>query len=114
MRYVAFPITDLGYATPDGTPLPNIWGLDNLDQDGIDLRFIHLGYVGYPTGARCCIDAPDKSKTLAVFEDGADIPASGSEVAASDLPAWLMTELGWPVGTTMGSDGLPLAPAPEV
>lgn len=114
MNYVAYQLTDLGYATMDGTPLPDIWGLDNRVEDDIDLRFQHLGYDGYPEGARCCIDAPDKTRTLAVIADEVTPPDGGTEVAAADVPALLMAEFGWPEGTTLDGDGMPVAPEPEL
>ena len=105
MRYAEYALTDLGYRLVEtGLPLPEIWGLDNID----DQRFEHVGVAGYPPSALMCLDRPDRSTTLAIF-DGAALPEGVTEILAVDVVALLVAEYGWPEGTTL-VDGLPVRP----
>lgn len=116
MKFAEYPLTDHGfYVEALGGP-GEIWGLDNMrttDEDGFedDQRFRHLGVSGAPEGALRCIDAPrlTKTKTLAIFEDGAELPQGGTEIAAADVVALLEAEYGWPEGSRL-VDGMPTGP----
>lgn len=109
MRYYEHPLTDLGYHVAALAGPGEIWGLDNMVVDGDDQRFWHLGYSGYPAGAVCYIDTPDKYKALAVTPDGASLPESSTEIPAADVVDLLVAEYGWPEGTRL-VDGMPTWP----
>lgn len=116
MKYAKYSLTDLGFYVVAISGPGEIFGLDNrlVDDDGFedDQRFRHLGTVGYPGGALCCLDALGQGKTmktLAVFADGAELPEGGTEILAADVVDLLVAEYGWPEGTTL-MDGLPVAP----
>jgi hypothetical protein len=106
MRYAEYFLIDLGYVDGNGEPLASIEGRDNAVEP-----FRHLGYVGYPDGRIAAYDRADKSACLAVFAAGAATSAGGTEIAAADVAALLIASYGWPMGTTLGEDGLPAAPA---
>lgn len=111
MQFAEYPLIDHGfYVEALGGP-GEIWGLDNMLTDDDDQRFRHLGVSGAPEGALRCIDAPGltKTKTLAIFEDGAPLPAGGTEIPAADVVALLEAEYGWPTGSRL-VDGMPMGP----
>ena len=114
MNYAEYPLMDRGFHVEALGGPGDIEGLTNMVVDGDDQRFWHLGIEGYPQGALCCLDAPGqvKTKTLAIFEDGAELPEGGTEIAAADVVALLVSEYGWPEGTQL-VDGVPVAPRPE-
>ncbi|MHC1700271.1 MAG: hypothetical protein AB9900_04715 [Humidesulfovibrio sp.] len=106
MNYAECDLIDRGFRLVEGDmPLPEIWGLDNTG----DQAFYHAGIVGYPDNALMCIDRVDRTKTLAILPDGAALPEGGTEILAADVVDLLLTEYGWPEGTTL-VDGLPVAP----
>lgn len=109
MRYREYVLTDRGYYVAALEGPGEIWGLDNMVVDGDDQRFHHLAYSGYPDGGLMAIDRPDKSRCLAVFPDGATLPAGGMEILAADVVALLVADYGWPESTTL-VDGLPVWP----
>jgi hypothetical protein len=110
MQWVEYPLTDMGYADADtGEPLETIDGLDNRSAGQ---RFVHRGYT-YPAGATACLDSTDRASVLAVYLDDATPPEGGDAVAPEDVPALLVTDYGWPEGTSLGAGGLPVVPVRE-
>jgi len=118
MIYADYDIIDLGYALVSGdvAPLGEIWGLSNRlitdpeTGEVYDERFVHQGYAGYPVGARWLTElrngADQPVRALAAFDDA---PApGGTPVPAEDVPALLTADYGWPAGTALGADGLPM------
>ena len=105
------PLVDNGYFVEALDGPGEIWGLDNTVQDDDDQRFRHLGVSGAPEGALRCIDAPGltKTKTLAIFEDGVQLPEGGTEIPASVVVDLLVDEYGWPAGSRL-VDGMPMGP----
>jgi hypothetical protein len=103
MIYAQYTLTDLGYRAPLAgiDPLPEIWGLSNRDEE----VFEHKGYQGYPDSHVWM--AEHEGRVLAAF-DG-ELDAGGTPVPAEDVPALLIADYGWPAGTTLGADGLPVA-----
>lgn len=112
MQCAEYQLVDRGYYLEAlGGPADEIWGLDNMVADGDDQRFHHLGVSGYPEGAIVYYDAPGekKTKTLAIFEDGAVLPEGGTEILAGEVVARLVAEYGWPTGSRL-VDGMPTGP----
>jgi len=119
MIYAEYDIIDLGYALVSGdvAPLGEIWGLSNRvindpeTGEVYDERFVHQGYEGYPAGAAWLTEqrngADQPVRVLAAFDSEPD--AGGTPVPAEGVPALLMADYGWPDGTTLGEDGLPVA-----
>jgi hypothetical protein len=115
LHYVEYQLTDHGFhvAALDGPG--EIYGLDNrvVDDDGYedDQRFWHIPVEGYPDGALCCLDAPGlkKTKTLAIFEDGTELPQGGTEIPAAEVVALLEADYGWPAGSRLVG-GMPMGP----
>ena len=103
MIYTQYTLTDLGYRAPVAgiDPLPEIWGLSNRDEE----RFEHKGFQGYPQTHAWM--AEHDGRVLAAFE--AEQDAGGVPVPAEDVPSLLMADYGWPAGTALGADGLPVA-----
>jgi len=111
MQYAEYPLTDHGFFVHALVGPGEIWGLDNRVEDDDDQRFHHLGVDGHPSGAVMVIDVPGllKTKTLALFPDGATLPEGGTEIPAAAVVDLLVAEYGWPVGTTL-VDGIPYEP----
>jgi len=108
MKYAEYTLTDLGfYVVALGGP-GEIWGLDNMMVDDDDQRFRHLGYTGYPEGQVMLCERPDKTKCFAAFASTA--PTGGTAILAANVVSLLVSDYGWPVGTTL-VDGLPMLPA---
>lgn len=117
MIYVECPLVDNGFYVYAIEGPGEIWGLDNINDEYGDRRFAALPPTGYPEGAVMCLDAPldkqgRKTKTLAILPDGAALPEGGTEILAVDVVAMLVSEYGWPEGTTL-VEGLPVAPRLE-
>lgn len=110
-KFAEYPLTDHGFYVVALDGPGEIWGLDNTVQDDDDQRFRHLGVSGAPEGALLCIDAPGltKTKTLAIFEDGAPMPDGGTEIPAANVVDLLVSEYGWPAGSRL-VDGMPMGP----
>ena len=115
MRYGEYPLIDQGFHVNALGGPGEIYGLDNrvVDDDGYedDQRFWHIPVEGYPEGALCCYEVPGqvKTKTLAIFEYGVQLPEGGTEIAAADVVALLEAEYGWPAGSRL-VDGMPMGP----
>lgn len=114
MQYAEYILTDHGFYVHAQVGPGEIWGLDNRVEDGDDQRFEHLGVDGHPEGALMVIDVPGlvKTKTLALYPDGATLPEGGTEILAADVLPLLLAEYGWPEGTTL-VDGIPYEPDPR-
>lgn len=107
MQYIEYPLTDLGYYVDALGGPGDITGLSNQGSE----TFHHLGVVGAPIGAVMYIDTLGaKTKTLAIFEDGASIPGGGTAVLSKDVADLLVSDYGWPAGTSLGVGGLPVQP----
>lgn len=116
MQYAEYPLTDPGYHVVALDGPGEIWGLDNrftADEDGFEdnQRFTPLPVTGYPEGALLYHDAPGpvKTRTLAIFEDGAALPEGGTKILAANLVTLLEAEYGWPTGSRL-VDGMPMGP----
>jgi hypothetical protein len=117
MQYKRVPLADKGYSMVDGNvSLEGVSGLKNKviieDEFEDDQRFYHRGYEGFPDTSDCTVhmmimrtEAPFSG--LYIFEG--NIPG-GTEIAEADVLAALIAEFGFPAGTTLGADGLPVVP----
>jgi hypothetical protein len=112
MQYRDYILTDLGFFDPEtGEHRNSIEGLDNQTPGQL---FRHAGIEGQPSNALRIIDIPGespKTKCLGLIADDATPDAGGTEIAAADVPALLVAEYGWPEGTALGEDGMPVWPA---
>ena len=105
MRYLECDLMDRGYVDVQGALLQSIDGLTNVGDES----FRHLGYSGYPANALAQWERPDKSRCVAVFADGEELPEGGTEIAAADMVALLVADYGWPAGSRL-VDGMPMGP----
>lgn len=102
MQYAIYALIDHGYVNADtGEVLESIAGLDNQT-----VRIAHQGMTGYPSTGTILAD--NGAACLAAFDGDPD--DGGTAVAEADVPVLLVADYGWPEGTEMGADGLPVAP----
>lgn len=118
MHYTEYAITDQGYALVDGgTSIPEIWGLENrivnLGEDETDdQRFCHRGYAGLPDTSGATVHATAmtaRSPLLALYVTDAPL-SGGRSIARADVAARLAGVYGWAEGTTLDTEGVPVAP----
>lgn len=104
MSCFEYLLTDMEYFAPDAgiDPLPEIWGLSNVGDE----KFEHKGITGYPITHSWMIEKG--GKVLALFEGSPD--EGGTEIPEAEVVAKLIADYGFPQGTTMGADGLPVVP----
>ncbi|MGE4293335.1 MAG: hypothetical protein AB7E32_14135 [Desulfovibrio sp.] len=115
MLYRLLTVPNRGYAHPDAeNPTINPVEIALLDN-GPDEEFVHLGY-DYPNldgvTVRLAVEAddgPTTDKRLLLAYQGEEL-TDGEAVEAVDVVDLLVTNFGWPTGTALGEDGMPVAP----
>lgn len=111
MKYREVEIPNKGYTNPEVGHLAEIDGLDNRNQDGLDLRFEHLGYdrsVLDGVDVRWAVErgGPSEDKLALIGYEG-DTMVEGVEVLEDDVIARLVSGYGWASEAYM-TDGRPI------
>jgi hypothetical protein len=105
MGYYECALTDLGFECP--TTRVSIADISGMDNHTPGQCFQHRGVTGYP-------DVPtsfsDEMPGVSVICIAADLPSGANELTEEQFVAKLIADYGWPIGTTMGADGLPHGP----
>ena len=103
-----FDITDLGFASPDGYDLPEIWGLDNRG----DQRFYHKGFTGHPDLSDAVVYSSTElvGKLIVLFTG---YIVGGTARDAADVLNIFVNEYGLPDDSYIDKDGRVCTPLPH-